>query len=215
MEFEDVNTTRSAMNMNKGSGIQSDKTNYVVIDVEVYPVKYEESEINEYLMDKNFPRKIHPLFSRVLVIGFKAQNGETELLYYKDEKELLTKFWSRIQELKPDLFVTFNGYNFDIPFLHVRSKVNGVTPLNEINLNKWRSETSNHYDCMQVLSSNQTFLNVALDISCRIFNIPIPEQRFYGEDVYKLYEAGKLEAIKEHCGQDIELTEQLYLKLTE
>lgn len=188
-------------------------SNYMVLDVEVLPEKFDDVEITEYLMDKNFPRKMHPLFSKVLVIGSKLPNENTELLYYKEEKELLGKFWDKIQDKKPDQLVTFNGYNFDIPFILIRSMIKNVLPTLDINLNKWKIESSNHYDCMQILSSNQTFLNVALDISCKIFDIPVPKPRYYGDDVYKLYESGDLEAIKEHCRQDVELTEQLFLKL--
>lgn len=190
-----------------------DNRKYIVLDVEVLPEQYDSKEITEYLMDKNFPWKMHPLFSRVLMIGFKLPGSDTELLYYKDEVELLTKFWSRVQNEKPDMIVSFNGYNFDIPFIQIRSQIRNVKPTLDINLNKWKSDTSNHYDCMQALSANQTFLNVALDISCRIFDITIPDKRHYGEEVYKLYENGDMEAIKEHCRQDVELTEQLFLKL--
>ena len=191
----------------------SNSKSYLVLDVEVLPIKHDQPEITEYLMDKNFPWRMHPLFSRILVIGFKKSNGSTELLYYKEEKELLTRFWSRLQEIKPNLLITFNGYNFDIPFLQIRSKINGIKPTMDINLNKWRAENSNHFDCMQVLSANQTFLNVALDISCQVFGISLPEIRHYGEDVYKLYENGDMDSIKEHCRQDVDLTESLYLKL--
>jgi DNA polymerase elongation subunit (family B) len=185
----------------------------VVVDIEVIPEEFENSQIKEYLMDKKFPRKIHPMFSRILIIGLKPGNGDTELFYPKDEKELLTRFWNRLKEIKPNLIVTFNGYNFDIPFIQVRSVMNKVPPSIEINLNKYKSETSNHFDSMQILSVNQTFLNVALDISCQVFDIDMPSARITGEDVPKLYKAGEFDTIKEHCTQDVELTEQLFLKL--
>jgi DNA polymerase elongation subunit (family B) len=188
-------------------------SNYMVLDVEVLPEEVKQKQVSEYLMDKNFPWKMHPMFSRVLVVGLKFPNKDTELYYFKDEKELLEKFWSRLKDLKPGLIVTFNGYNFDIPFIHVRSKLNNVSSTMDINLNKWRSDNSNHFDCMQVLSANQAFLNVALDISCQVLDISIPEPRHYGDEVYKLYQAGDMASIKEHCRQDVELTEQLFLKI--
>jgi len=192
-------------------GHKSDK--YLVVDIEVIPEKFENEEIKEYLMDKNFPRKMHPLFSRILIIGLKATNSETELIYPKDEKELLIRFWSRLLELKPNTIVTFNGYNFDFPFIQVRSKIHGIKPSMEINLNKYKADTSNHFDCMQVLSINQTFLNVALEISCQVLGIEVPKLRRAGEEIPKLYDAGEFELIKEHCKQDVEMTEKLFLKL--
>ncbi len=196
-----------------GQGQSGNSGNYMVIDVEVIPEQFDDKEIIEYLMDKNFPWKIHPLFSRILVIGCKLPGRETELLYYNDEAELLLKFWGKLQEIKPNLIVTFNGYNFDIPFIQIRSQFRCIKPTLNINMNKWKMENSNHLDCMQILSASQAFLNVALDISCKVFKIPVPKPRYYGDDIYKLYEDGDMEAIKEHCRQDVELTEQLYLKL--
>jgi len=197
----------------QNSAYRQQTKKYMVLDIEVVPENFENIMINEYLMDKNFPRKIHPLFSRILVIGLKFMNEKTELLYPKDEKELLSRFWETMRKDKPNTIVTFNGYNFDIPFLQIRSSIKGVKPAMEINPSKWKSGNSNHFDCMQVLSANQTFLNVALEISCQILGIPVPENRLSGENVPKLYKAGDLDAIVEHCRQDVELTEQLYLKL--
>ena len=203
MTYEKVGSSRYQHKSNK----------YTVIDIEVIPEKFDSVEVQEYLMDKNFPRKIHPLFSKILLIGIKHANEKMEIIYSADEKDVLRRFWARIAELKPDTIVTFNGYNFDIPFLNIRSSVKGIKPTMDINLVKWKYETSNHFDCMQVLSANQTFLNVALEISCRVFKIPTPEHRVPGEEVPKLYSKGEVETIKEHCRQDLEMTEQLYLKL--
>ena len=194
-------------------GYQHKSSKYAVIDIEVIPERFGSDEVKEYLMDKNFPRKIHPLFSKILLIGIKCGNEKIEIIHSDDEKEVLHSFWSRIAELKPDIIVTFNGYNFDIPFLNIRSNVKSIKPTMDINLVKWKYETSNHFDCMQVLSANQTFLNVALEISCRVFKIPVPENRVSGEEIPKLYGKNEVETIKEHCRQDVEMTEQLYLKL--
>jgi DNA polymerase elongation subunit (family B) len=194
-------------------GYHQKSNKYAVIDIEVIPEKFDSDEVSEYLMDKNFPRKIHPLFSKILLIGIKHVNEKIEIIHSDDEKEVLNRFWTRIKELKPDIIVTFNGYNFDIPFLNIRSNVKGIKPTMDINLVKWKYETSNHFDCMQVLSANQTFLNVALEISCRVFKIPVPENRVSGEEVPKLYAKAEVETIKEHCRQDVEMAEQLYLKL--
>lgn len=196
----------------RNTNIKQKTKKYMVIDIEVIPEKFEDEQINEYLMDKNFPRKMHPMFSKIIMIGFKLKNERTELLYHKDEFELLNSFWKKIREQKPEVIVTFNGYNFDIPFLQIRSHLKSIKPTMDVNLSKWK-DYSNHFDCMQVLSANQTFLNVAMDISCRIFKIPVPEPRLHGESIPKLYKAGDYDAINEHCRQDVELTEKLYLKL--
>jgi DNA polymerase elongation subunit (family B) len=187
--------------------------NYIVVDIEIIPEQIDDDSIKEYLMDKNFPRKMHPMFSRVVMIGLKTPDNKTELIYPKDEVELLTRFWRRLSEIKPSVVVTFNGYNFDIPFLKIRSLIKGVKPSMDINLNKWKMENSNHFDCMQLLSASQTFLNVALEVSCKLFEIAVPEGRVSGEAVPRLYETGEFDAIKEHCHQDVELTEQLFLRL--
>lgn len=185
----------------------------VVIDIEIAPSYPEDVKVTEYLMDKSFPRRMHPLFSRIVVIGMKVEDNEPVLISHDDESMILSEFWSRMEKLRPMKVVTFNGFGFDIPYLLIRSRILGIKPTFNINTNKWRMESDNHFDCMLALSGNETFLNVSLDISCRLLGIPIPEGRVGGEEVSKLWEKGDVEKIKLHCREDLIMTWKLYKRI--
>jgi DNA polymerase elongation subunit (family B) len=186
---------------------------WVVVNIVVAPEKPFTSDILEYLMDKSFPRKMHPLFSKIIMIGLKKEGMTPILIHGQKEKNILNRFWKYMEKVRPDRIVTFNGYNFDVPFILVRSKLNQITPSYEFNTTKWRMDNSNHFDCMQLLSAKENFLNVALDISCRLLGVSVPDQRIRGEEIPSYHANGDYEQIKIHCVQDLEMTEQLYQKL--
>ena len=55
-------------------------------------------------------------------------NSESTNVQYKGlpEKEMLESFWRIAQHI--DQFITFNGRNFDVPFMMMRSAMLGVKP---------------------------------------------------------------------------------------
>ncbi|UCH89753.1 MAG: ribonuclease H-like domain-containing protein [Thermoplasmata archaeon] len=186
---------------------------WVVVNIVVAPQKPFTNDIMEYLMDKSFPRKIHPLFSKIVMIGLKKQGRTPILIYGQKEKNILNRFWKYMDKVQPDKIVTFNGYNFDVPFINIRSKMNKIQPSVEFNTTKWRMENSNHFDCMQLLSGKENFLNVALEISCRLLGVEVPDDRIRGEEIPAYHANGEVEPLKIHCVQDLEMTEQLYKRL--
>jgi DNA polymerase elongation subunit (family B) len=186
---------------------------WVVVNIVVAPEKPFSNDIMEYLMDKSFPRKMHPLFSKIIMIGLKKPGLNPILIYGRQEKNILNRFWKYMEKVQPERIVTFNGYNFDMPFIGIRSKLNNIPPSVEFNSVKWRMEQSNHFDCMQLLSGKENFLNVALEISCRLLGIQVPDERIKGEEIPTYFSSGNVDPIKMHCVQDLEMTEQLYQKL--
>ena len=187
--------------------------NWVVVNIVVAPELQFKDDSAEYLMDKSFPRKMHPLFSRIIMIGLKKQGMNPILIYGQKEKNILNRFWKYMEKVRPDKIITFNGYNFDVPFIHIRSKLNKIEPTYDLNTVKWRMEHSNHFDCMQLLSGKENFLNVALEISCRLLGLTVPDPRIRGEEVPGHYTTGNVEPIKTHCVQELEMTEQLFIRL--
>lgn len=72
---------------------------------------------------------------RNIVIGYALlveENDEEkeltiEIIRHQDEEgEMLSSLVKKIEEIKPDEIVTYNGSFFDIPFILVRSWMNGV-----------------------------------------------------------------------------------------
>ncbi|WOK95843.1 DNA polymerase epsilon catalytic subunit A-like [Canna indica] len=71
----------------------------------------------------------------------------------KDEEELLKTWFSHMQEVKPGIYVTYNGDFFDWPFLEKRASHHGITMSEEIgflcdnNQGECRAKFSCHLDC--------------------------------------------------------------------
>ncbi len=189
---------------------------YISLDIETVPLVIEDDTVKAYLMDKKiskYQRSFHPLFSRIIVICVKELESTTEVYHNDDEKLLLEQFWRRFGELKSPKIITFNGYNFDIPFLITRSIINDVSIPFQINTNKWQMEKSNHFDVMRFFSSHETFLNISLRTISKILEIKNGGQNgTAGSDIERLYKAGNIDAIKEKCKYDVELLEKVFEK---
>lgn len=188
---------------------------YCVLDIETVPLKIEDDDIIEYLMDKKFTRGLHPVFSKIIVIGVKEEDEDPIIFYGDDEPEIIKKFWKFFYEKRPNLIVTFNGYKFDIPFIYIRSLINKIelTPTVGINQNKWRLEQSNHYDLMLAFSGIDSFQWVSLEILCRMNGITVSDNRTDYEDIEESYKKSEWDPIIEHNKQDLVMTEELYKKI--
>ena len=131
-----------------------------------------------------------------------------------DEVELLNQFW--LVAMHYDKVVTFNGRQFDIPFLYLRSAQLDV-PITRKNWLGYRFATEPHCD----LAEQLTFYNVSggsgaarrfnLDFYCRIFGIDSPKSHgVTGMDVNQLMEEERYEEIAEYCLRDVFATVKLF-----
>jgi len=186
---------------------------YVVVDIETADLDISDSAINNYLDEKEIVPALHPYFSRIISIGLKPADGEPQVYHGEDEAELLASFWKYVKYRPTSLFVTFNGYRFDIPYINVRSILNGIRPELGINLNKWNMNRSNHFDIMQGLSQFGVFSWVSLEITARTLGVPVPDDIIPSEKMPDLYRAGDWESIVRHNTHDILMTEAIYLKI--
>ncbi|KAF9330439.1 DNA polymerase epsilon catalytic subunit [Podila minutissima] len=71
-----------------------------------------------------------------------------------NEEECLRRFFSHVQEVKPTVFVTYNGDFFDWPFMEARSKIHGIDMFHEIGVKKddedeYKSNTAVHMDAFR------------------------------------------------------------------
>jgi len=182
---------------------------YLFLDIETAHIEIEDEYIKRYLMEKDLPydsRSMNPIYSKIIVIGLKY-NNELRLLT-GNEKDILTEFW---EVIKQDDFtiVTHNGYKFDIPFIIVRSILNGINISKEVNLNPWNMLKSNHLDTMLIFSQN-VFTNPSLRVLAKLNGINFPEEHLTGKDIGRFWEEGDLDKIKDHCSEDIKILESLF-----
>ncbi|KAG0320031.1 DNA polymerase epsilon catalytic subunit [Dissophora globulifera] len=71
-----------------------------------------------------------------------------------NEEECLRRFFHHVQEVKPTVFVTYNGDFFDWPFVEARAKIHGIDMFLEIGVKKddedeYKSNTAVHMDAFR------------------------------------------------------------------
>jgi hypothetical protein len=137
-----------------------------------------------------------------------------EFVPVMDEVELLNQFWAVASHY--DKVVTFNGRQFDVPFLYLRSAQLDV-PITRKNWLGYRFTTEPHCD----LAEQLTFYNVSgrsgaarrfnLDFYCRIFGVDSPKSHgVTGMDVNQLMEEQRYGEIAEYCLRDVFATVKLF-----
>ena len=169
---------------------------------------------------------LYPLTAKCVAIGIHDIDKNKSFVYYESEEaeewfsedqeihykgltevEMLKSFWKIIEVT--DQVVTFNGRNFDIPFLMIRSAMLKVKPSK--NLIKSRYDKKSHIDLLEQFTFYGLTRKFNLDFYCQAFGIESPKTKeISGMEVKNLYEAGKLKEIASYCARDIYATYQLY-----
>ena len=142
----------------------------------------------------------------VLLIGKEVLIPEKENYTYKifdNEKDLLIGFWEIAKEY--ELFVTYNGDNFDFPYLQIRSGVNRVKVPFEIK--KWGGDK--FIDLQNKIRQSHGF---KLEMLCKAFGIENPKEAgVHGGDVNDLFDNKNYQKIADYVARDAYSTNQLYL----
>ncbi len=142
----------------------------------------------------------------VLLLGEKELKPEKENYTYKifeNEKDLLIEFWKIAKEY--ELFVTYNGDNFDFPYLIIRSGINRVKVPFEVK--RWGSEK--FIDLFNLIKQSHGF---KLEMVCKAFGIENPkEEGVHGGDVNELFYNKDFQKIADYVARDAYSTAQLYL----
>ena len=217
----------------------------LVIDIETVGVPWEEHDpyVREYLIkgmseaeaeEEKRRGALSPFTGRIVAIGVvNAETGrscamyevpgQTEVITRKDgnrtmisgtEKQILEKFWEYLD--RDDRFISFNGRQFDGPFLMIRSAIRGISPKRDLVGNRYRFHPN--CDLREVLNFNGTInprqMRFNLDLACKTFGIVSSKtEGMDGRAVETLYRAGRYEDIATYCLEDVRATCELYLKL--
>jgi predicted PolB exonuclease-like 3'-5' exonuclease len=153
-------------------------------------------------------------FSRIVCIGLLEFTDNLEprgatSWYGGNEGELLRAFWSRLGQLRPSLFITHNGLNFDLPFIKKRSIIHQVKPTMEISLAKFRAEPV--YDTMAIWSNWDNRGWVKLDVLARALNVETKSGS--GSQVAQMWAEGQGREIALYCLQDTYVTYGCYCRM--
>lgn len=136
------------------------------------------------------------------------------------ESELIQRFFSGIDKHTPTL-VSWNGSGFDLPVLHYRALLHGISAPSYWETGEHRSEFrwSNylnrfhyrHLDLMDVMAGYQNKAFAPLDEIATMLGLP-GKMGMHGGQVWSSYLAGELKKIRDYCETDVLNTYGVYLK---
>ncbi len=162
---------------------------------------------------------------RVIAIACALREGEGFRVWSlgtaeDSEAELIRRFFDGVEKYTPQL-VSWNGGGFDLPVLHYRGLVNGISAprywdQGEDNRDfKWNNYISRyharHLDLMDLLALYQPRNNVPLDEMARLCGFP-GKLGMDGSQVWGAYLAGELRDIRSYCETDAANTYLMYLR---
>lgn len=193
------------------------------------PATLADSEVAEYAFQKQRAKNgsdfLPHHLQRVIVIscalrsdeGFKVWSLAAPKL---DEAEIIQRFFAGIEKYTPQL-VSWNGSGFDLPVLHYRGLIHGVTAARYWELGdddkefKWNNYISRyhtrHLDLMDLLALYQPRANAPLDELARLMGLP-GKLGMEGGAVWSAWCAGESAAIRDYCETDVVNTYLVYLR---
>jgi hypothetical protein len=217
----------------------------LVIDIETVGLPWEELDpyVREYLIkglsegDAEETRRaggLSPFRGRIVAIGviniddgrscaLYEVPGQTEVVYERagartyisgSEKQILEKFWTFFEN--DSRFISFNGRQFDGPFLMIRSAIHGVVPKRD--LVGYRYGFHPNCDLREALNffgtTNSRQFKFNLDLACKTFDVETSKgEGMDGRSVETKYLAHRHREIADYCLDDVRATAELYEKI--
>jgi hypothetical protein len=136
------------------------------------------------------------------------------------ESELLQRFFDGVERYTPTL-VSWNGLGFDLPVLHYRALLHGVSAARYWETGeddpsfRWNNYLNRfhyrHTDLMDVLSAYQPRAAAALDEVATLLGLP-GKMGMSGAQVWERFLAGDLAGIRRYCETDVLNTYLVYLR---
>lgn len=177
----------------------------LIIDIETAPFKADEHKA----LFPSTKKKggLHAIISQVVAIGV-SYGGIREVMGYDDfpacQEKCLLEWAGKIFSTNPTPIVGFNIKNFDLPFLKMRAALHGI----KMNIPQPRS--SNVVDIYEAIGGKWQTDVSACSLSELGWHLYGEAKTSSGADVAKQFAVGDMAAIKEHCLQDVILTEKIY-----
>ena len=137
-----------------------------------------------------------------------------------DEKSILNRFWNFLKSGGYDYIVTFNGRDFDCPYLILRSGLLGIKPSVNIMRSNDFNFNSYHIDLIKELTfyrhSAGAKRKFSLDFYCKQFGIKSPKSEgVSGDKVGELYKNKEYQKIADYCIGDVIAEAELFKKWNE
>jgi DNA polymerase elongation subunit (family B) len=126
-----------------------------------------------------------------------------------DEKSIIGIFWKTLREKGYNLFVTFNGREFDCPFIMLRSLILKVKPSFNLMSGSDFTFRDYHIDLLKELTFNRhsptgARRKFSLDFYCNQLGIKSPKSKgVSGDKVGELFENKDFETLANYCIGDV------------
>jgi 3'-5' exonuclease len=162
---------------------------------------------------------------RVVAIACALREGDTFRCWSlgtaaDGEAELIRRFFDGIEKYTPQL-VSWNGGGFDLPVLHYRCLVHGISAPRywdtgdddrEFRFNNYLSRYhTRHIDLMDLLALYQARNYAPLDDLARLLGFP-GKLGMDGSKVWDAFQDGKIDAIRAYCETDAANTYLVFLR---
>lgn len=137
-----------------------------------------------------------------------------------DERTLIQRFFDGVEKFTPQL-ISWNGGGFDLPVLHYRGLVNGVSAPRYWDMGeddrdfKWNNYISRyhmrHLDLMDLLAMYQPRANAPLDQLAKLMGLP-GKLGMDGSAVWGAWLDGRIDEIRDYCETDVVNTWLVFLR---
>ena len=141
-----------------------------------------------------------------------------------DETTVLRKFYDLLERYTPQL-VSWNGGGFDLPVLHYRSLIHGISAARYWDMGdgdfgdsrdfKWNNYLSRyhmrHCDLMDVLAMYNGRANAPLDQMAKLCGFP-GKMGMDGSKVWNAFQQGQLQEIRDYCETDAANTYLMFMR---
>jgi predicted PolB exonuclease-like 3'-5' exonuclease len=158
----------------------------------------------------------NPFYGEIICIGMHMTTGNMfdSKALIGEEFHILERFWKVLADFK-GLFISFNGMNFDIPFILKRSMKYQIIPTNNDFLNLRRFSTHPHFDTKLVIGDWDKYATGTLRLVCNHLGIQSPKEgEVKAENVENEFKMGNIQDIADYCLKDVEATYAVYEKLS-
>lgn len=168
---------------------------------------------------------LQPHLHRVAAISCVLREGEALKVWSlgspeDSEAQLIQRFYDGIEKYTPQL-VSWNGGGFDLPVLHYRGLVNGVSAPRywdlgdddrDFKFNNYIGRYhTRHIDLMDLLALYQPRNNAPLHEIARLMGLP-GKLGMDGSQVWNAYREGRIAEIRDYCETDVVNTWLVFLR---
>ncbi|MCX7896650.1 MAG: 3'-5' exonuclease [Rhodocyclaceae bacterium] len=192
------------------------------------PPSLAEEEVAEFAFQKQRAKSgsdfLPHHLQRVIVISCLLRSDEGVRVWSlaepkSSEAEIIQRFFEGIGKYTPQL-VSWNGGGFDLPVLHYRGLIHGVTAARYWDMGEEEREFRynnyvnryhmRHLDLMDLLALYQPRANAPLDELAKLMGLP-GKLSMDGAAVWEAWCAGEIDAIRDYCEVDVVNTYLVFL----